>query len=102
MIKMKNVGLVESFSNWLSGYDINENIAAAKVYMQKKYANRLKWAKVLNSSDINHIANVIQEILLDKDMAKNMVNIAFDVACRIHDRKIVNSNFVNSLKFYEV
>jgi hypothetical protein len=67
-----------------------------------KYANRLKWAKVLNSSDINHIANVIQEILLDKDMAKNMVNIAFDVACRIHDRKIVNSNFINSLKFYEV
>ena len=39
---MENVGLVESFSSWLSGYDINENIAAAKIYMQKKYANRLK------------------------------------------------------------
>ena len=42
MREMENVGLVESFSSWLSGYDINENIAAAKIYMQKKYANRLK------------------------------------------------------------
>jgi hypothetical protein len=38
----KGTRIIESFSNWLSGYDINENIAAAKVYMQKRYANRLK------------------------------------------------------------
>jgi hypothetical protein len=42
MIKMENVGLVESFSNWLSGYDINENISAAKIYMQKRYAKEIK------------------------------------------------------------
>jgi hypothetical protein len=38
----KGTRIIESFPNWLSGYDINENIAAAKVYMQKRYANRLK------------------------------------------------------------
>jgi len=38
----KGTRIIESFSNWLSGYDINENIAAAKVYMQKKYAKEIK------------------------------------------------------------
>jgi hypothetical protein len=34
--------IVESFNNWLAGHSLNENIAAAKIYMQKRYAKRLR------------------------------------------------------------
>jgi hypothetical protein len=34
--------IVESFSNWLAGHSLNENISAAKIYMQKRYAKRLR------------------------------------------------------------
>ena len=34
--------IVESFINWLAGHSLNENIAAAKIYMQKRYAKRLR------------------------------------------------------------
>lgn len=67
-----------------------------------EYAKRLNWAKVINTPDINQIADVIKEILLDKNMANNMVDVAFEVACKLHDRKIVNSDFINTLKFHEV
>jgi len=34
--------IVESFSNWITSYEINENISAAKIFMQKRYAKRLR------------------------------------------------------------
>ena len=34
--------IVESFNNWLAGHSLNENISAAKIYMQKRYAKRLR------------------------------------------------------------
>ena len=34
--------IVESFNAWLASQNINENISAAKIYMQKRYAKRLR------------------------------------------------------------
>ena len=34
--------IVESFNNWLQTQSVNENISAAKIYMQKRLAKRLR------------------------------------------------------------
>lgn len=63
--------IIESFSNWKNSISIDENIAASKIYMQKKLATILKkpvseltpeeTAKALTNKDYIKILDIVKE-----------------------------------------
>jgi hydrogenase maturation factor len=62
---------------------------------QVKYADKYKFAHIVNEDSIQNIMNSIKLLISNADYSTNLVKNAYKTASKNHDQKIVRKEFQN-------
>ena len=70
-------------------------VIGSKLTAQVKYADKYKFAHIVNEDSIQNIMNSIKLLISNADYSTNLVKNAYKTASKNHDQKIVRKEFQN-------